>query len=93
MGDETVLITGGTGFIGAYTARELLESGHDVVLFDVRPTSPVLSKLDVDVPVIEGDITDPTTVFRAVRESGATRIVHLAALLTDSTRANPRKAM
>ena len=31
---STILLTGGTGFIGSHTAVELLEKGHDVVLVD-----------------------------------------------------------
>ena len=29
-----VLITGGAGYIGSHTARELLEAGHEVTIFD-----------------------------------------------------------
>lgn len=92
---ETVLVTGGTGFIGAYTAAELLEHGHDVVLFDRRTESPLLDALGIedDVRTIRGDVTDAPAVFRAILESDATRLVHLAALLTDRSRANPRAAI
>jgi len=31
----TVLVTGGTGFVGAYTAADLVDHGHEVVAFDV----------------------------------------------------------
>jgi UDP-glucose 4-epimerase len=92
---ETVLVTGGTGFIGSYTAQELVERGHDVVAYDLSTDTRILEKLGVadDVEVRRGDITDPTDVFRAVRETGATRIVHLAALLTTTARENPRLAI
>ncbi len=91
---ETVLVTGGTGFIGSYVAQDLAEEGHDVVAYDLSTDTRILEKLGVadDVEVTRGDITDPTSVFRAVKESGATRIVHLAALLTNLARDNPRGA-
>jgi nucleoside-diphosphate-sugar epimerase len=91
---ETVLVTGGTGFIGSYVAQDLVEAGHDVVAYDLSTDERILEKLGVadDVEIVRGDITDPTSVFRAVRESGATRIVHLAALLTNLARDNPRGA-
>ena len=91
---ETVLVTGGTGFIGSYVAQDLAEAGHDVVAFDLSTDTHILEKLGVadDVEVVRGDLTDPTSVFRAVEESGATRIVHLAALLTSLARDNPRGA-
>ncbi|WP_423746144.1 NAD(P)-dependent oxidoreductase (plasmid) [Haladaptatus sp. SPP-AMP-3] len=92
---ETVLVTGGTGFIGSYTAKELLDHGHDVVAYDLSTDTRILEKLDIDddVEIRRGDITDSTDVFRAVRETGATRIVHLAALLTTTARENPRLAI
>ena len=31
---ETILVTGGTGFIGSHTCVELIEAGYDVVVFD-----------------------------------------------------------
>ncbi|MFC6614093.1 NAD-dependent epimerase/dehydratase family protein [Halopenitus salinus] len=92
---ETVLVTGGTGFIGAYTAADLLDRGHEVVSFDIRTDSEPLSRLDIadDVHTIRGDITDATAVFRAIEKTDATRIVHLAALLTNRTRDDPRAAI
>jgi nucleoside-diphosphate-sugar epimerase len=91
---ETVLVTGGTGFIGSYVAQDLVDEGHDVVAYDLSTDTRILEKLGVadDVEVVRGDITDPTSVIRAVRQSGATRIVHLAALLTNLARENPRGA-
>ncbi len=34
-----VLVTGGSGFIGAWVLRELLEAGQRVVALDVRPAT------------------------------------------------------
>ena len=31
---ETILVTGGAGYIGSHTCVELLNSGYDVVVFD-----------------------------------------------------------
>jgi len=92
---ETVLVTGGTGFIGSYVCEEFVEAGHDVVAYDLSTDTAILEKLGVaeDVTVRRGDVSDPTDVVRAVRETGASRIVHLAALLTNSARENPRAAM
>ena len=91
---ETVLVTGGTGFIGSYTAEDLLEAGHDVVAYDLSTDPRILEKLGIadDVEIRRGDVTDPTDVVRAVKETGASRIVHLAALLTTTARENPRAA-
>ncbi|HKL28186.1 MAG TPA: NAD(P)-dependent oxidoreductase [Natrialbaceae archaeon] len=91
----TVLVTGGTGFVGAYTAADLVDHGHEVVAFDVSTDPRILERLDVAeaVTIRRGDVTDPMAVARAVRETGATRVIHLAALLTNGARENPRAAM
>jgi nucleoside-diphosphate-sugar epimerase len=92
---ETVLVTGGTGFIGSYVAEEFVAEGHDVVAYDLSTDTHILEKLGVadDVTVRRGDVSDPTDVVRAVRETGATHIVHLAALLTNTARDDPRAAL
>jgi nucleoside-diphosphate-sugar epimerase len=92
---ETVLLTGGTGYIGSYVAADLVAQGHDVAAFDLSTDPWRLERLGVaeDVTVVRGNVTDPTAVIRAAKETGASRIVHLAALLTTGARADPRAAM
>jgi len=95
MSSPTVLVTGGTGFIGSYVATDLVKEGHDVVAYDLSTDTDILEKLGVadEVTVRRGDVTDPTDVLRAVRETGTTHVIHLAALLTNAAEENPRAAM
>ena len=95
MASHTVLVTGGTGFLGSYVAEDLVGAGHDVVAYDLSTDDRILSKLGVadDVTIRRGDISEATDVVRAVRETGATHVVHLAALLTNTARENPRSAL
>jgi len=91
---ETVLVTGGTGFIGSYVVEDLVEHGHDAVAYDISTDTEILERLGVagETEVRRGDISDPTDVVRAVKQTGATRVIHLAALLTTTARDNPRSA-
>jgi UDP-glucose 4-epimerase len=83
---ETVLVTGGAGFIGSYTAAELVRAGHRAVLFDVAPpawgAAAVLDGLGDGErpPFVRGDVADTSEIAAALREHDATRIFHAAAV-------------
>ncbi|HEX2214084.1 MAG TPA: NAD-dependent epimerase/dehydratase family protein [Mycobacterium sp.] len=83
MGDATlttelgrVLVTGGSGFVGANLVAELLERGHEVRSFDRAP-SPLAEHPRLHV--LEGDICDPETVAAAV--AGIDTVFHTAAII------------
>jgi len=91
---EAVLITGGTGFVGSRLAAALVGDGHDVVVLDRDADAGRLDRLGVAdaVEVVAGDVTDGDRLAELLESAGATRVVHLAALLTDDTAAGPRAA-
>ena len=79
---ETILITGGAGFVGRHVARALLEQGHRVRALDslieqVHPTRTRPAELDPDVELMVGDIRDEAAVLAAL--SGVDKVIHLAA--------------
>jgi len=81
-------VTGGAGYIGSHSAKALRRAGHRVVIFD--NLSGGHREATLGAPFIEGDIRDVDAVRRAIRDSGATAVMHFAALLivADSVR-NP----
>lgn len=56
------LVFGGTGFVGSHVADALTEAGHDVAIFDRRP-SPYLH---ASQEMIVGDILDKSAVRAAI---------------------------
>ncbi|MSO93342.1 MAG: NAD-dependent epimerase/dehydratase family protein [Rhodospirillales bacterium] len=82
MSKDPVLITGGSGFIGAAVARALQNRGTPVTLFDQRPPTP-FDETDAiaSVPFAAGDILDSFSLVRAIQQSKAKRIVHGAAIV------------
>ncbi len=71
-----VLVTGGSGFVGANLVSELLERGHEVRSFDRAPSPlPAHPRLQV----VQGDICDKNTVAAAVE--GIDTVFHTAAII------------
>ena len=68
-----VLVTGGSGRIGRYVVRELVQSGHEVTSADlVYERLPGAQSLQVD-------LTEAGQAYQALAHSRATAVVHLAA--------------
>lgn len=79
----TLLITGGTGFLGSYLVRHALTRGGEdrVVVFDRYAERARLADLLDRITLIEGDIADSEQVDAVVRENGIDRIAHFAFIL------------
>ena len=79
-------MTGGAGYIGSHAAKALRTAGHRVVIYD--NLSAGHREAALGAPLIVGDTGDVATMRRAIRESGATAVMHFAAWLSvpDSVR-------
>ncbi|MBY0395301.1 MAG: NAD(P)-dependent oxidoreductase, partial [Thermoleophilia bacterium] len=87
-------MTGGYGCIGSWVAKQLVEAGEEVSIYDLKEDTHRLDLLlDADgrarVHFVEGDVSDPEAVRAAVERLGTTHILHLAGLQTPTCRANP----
>ncbi|MDH0363097.1 UDP-glucose 4-epimerase GalE [Comamonas aquatica] len=78
------LLTGGAGYIGTHTAIELLQHGHDVVIFDNFSNSHLEAVRRVEtitgqhVPTIQGDVRDQYALTDALTQHGIDSVVHFA---------------
>jgi UDP-glucose 4-epimerase len=70
----SVLVTGGSGFIGSHVVDRLLAAGHRPRIYDLR-RSPHHSP--EAVPVVRGDLRDLRRLRRAMQ--GCDAVIHLAA--------------
>lgn len=89
-----VLMTGGYGCIGAWVARQLLDEGRDVWIFDLKEDTHRIDLLiEPDergrIHYVPGDVSDPAAFCQAVESTGATHLLHLAGLQVPVCRDNP----
>ena len=89
----SVMVTGGTGFIGNRIIRKLLERGEEVVCFDLAPPRGNLAQYLDRITMYRGDITQLPQLMEAVNALGVKRIIHMAALLPPDTEERPHFAM
>ena len=81
-----ILVTGGAGYIGSHTCIELLTAGHEVTVFDNFCNSQPESLARVEqitgkkIPFVRGDIRSRPSLVMALRQSGASAVVHFAGL-------------
>ncbi len=81
-----ILLTGGSGFIGSHTAVELIEAGHEVVLYDNLCNSSREAADAVETitgrkaPLVVGDIRDKALMTKVLREEQIDAVIHFAGL-------------
>src|SRR6185503_9389278 len=83
-----VLITG-AGVIGTHTARELIDRGDEVTLFDIAPRPEYIRHVTgKDLPVIHGDIRDLPVLVDAFQQASPDCVIHLAASVGEANISN-----
>lgn len=79
-----ILVTGGTGFLGAYIIKNLVEKGHAVRA--IRRSSPLPFYIAPDilekVEWVEGDVLDVVSLYDAME--GVDSLIHSAAIVSFS---------
>ena len=83
---ETILVTGGSGFIGSHTVVELLNKGYGVIVMDNLCNSSLESLKRVEkitgkkVKFYETDIRDRTGTEKIFQENKIDAVIHFAGL-------------
>jgi UDP-glucose 4-epimerase len=83
---DTILVTGGAGYVGSHIVVELAQAGYAPVVLDSFVTSargvlPRLAELaGCPVPHVDADVRDTEALRRAFRDYPITAVVHCAGL-------------
>ena len=84
-----ILVSGGTGYIGSHTCVELINSGHEVVIFDnlYNSSIDVLDKIEqitgTKPAFYKADMTDPESlkkIFEDNKDDQFDAVIHFAGL-------------
>ncbi len=75
---ETILITGGAGYIGSHMVRQLAAHGHKVIVFDNLSRGNADAVIDAELVV--GDIGNSEELAAVFKNSDIDAVMHFAAL-------------
>ena len=90
----TILITGGTGFIGAEIARQLVAQGQkNIFVLHRRSNFERLQDIADDIEFVQGDLGDVGRITAVIAQVQPDVIYHLGAVLTGPGEANPQAAI
>lgn len=77
---QTILVTGGAGYIGSHTVRELLEKGNEVIVLDNLSTG-FAKALPDNIKLIKGNVGDEKLVAQIINDHNIKDVIHFAAHL------------
>ncbi|MBO9661976.1 UDP-glucose 4-epimerase GalE [Dokdonella sp.] len=77
MSANTILVTGGAGYIGSHVVRQLREAGERVVVLDDLSTG--FREAVLDAPLVVGQVGDEALVERVLGEHAVDTVMHFAA--------------
>jgi UDP-glucose 4-epimerase len=73
-----IFLTGGAGYIGSVTTEQLLDQGHQVVVFDNLERGH-RDAVDPRAKFVKGDLRDRAAVAKAVQAAKPDAVMHFAA--------------
>jgi UDP-glucose-4-epimerase GalE len=72
---DSILVTGGAGFVGSHFARAAIDAGSKVVVLDDLSAG---TRPELRCELVRGDIADRALVSRLLREHQITAVAHFA---------------
>lgn len=76
-----VLVTGGAGYIGSHTVRQLVKTGADVTVLDNMVYGHAGALVDPEVKLVKGDLGDASVVYPLLMKGNFDAVIHFAAFI------------
>lgn len=86
-----VVVTGGSGFLGAHLARTLTARGDDVTCVDIAGASPLLAAAP-SLTMARADVGSWTELLHVLRDARPEIVFHAAGILSAFAEARPQAA-
>ncbi len=86
-----VVVTGGTGFVGAHLTRTLAQRGDSVICLDVVRSTPLLDGVS-GVTMVRCDVGSWAEVFHVLRDARPDVVFHSAGILSAFAEERPQAA-
>lgn len=87
-----ILVTGGTGFIGAQVVRVLVNKGERPVVFDLNDRKTLLKGIEDYTTIVKGDVSNYSHVLNIVKQYKIDVIYHLGSMLSVPSDGDPWSA-
>ena len=85
----SILITGGSGLIGASLTQMIVEGGERPVLFDIAPIHPILRKIDSKFKYYQGSLDHLPELLNIIKTEAIDTIFHLGGMLSIPSEKKP----
>lgn len=91
--NKTILVTGGAGYIGSFTVRELIKNGYEVVVFDSLENGHK-EAIDPRAKLVVGELANKKDIEQVFNEFKIDAVIDFAAYLNvGESMENPEKYM
>ena len=85
----TILITGGSGLIGASLTRMMVELGEHPAVFDIAPIHPILRELGSGFNYFQGSVDNLPELLNIIKMESIDTIFHLGGMLSIPSERKP----
>jgi threonine 3-dehydrogenase len=83
------LVTGGTGYVGSETIRQLVNRGERVVAFDINIVNYRIEEVEKKVKVVRGDLGNFNEVLNLFKDNKIDAVYHMGSILSWMSEVNP----
>jgi len=83
------LVTGGTGYIGSETVRQLVNRGEEVLVFDIMINRYRIEDIEKKLHIVRGDLGNFPEVLNVFRENKFDAVYHMGSMLSYASELNP----